>query len=58
MTEATDPAEPPEQVTEGAMADLLRRAGVGKVVITGLATDFWYVPFAISPVAAVYEILQ
>lgn len=32
------------------MAALLREAGVGKVGITGLATDFWYghIPFCVA----------
>lgn len=41
VTEATGPAEPPGEVTEGEMLNMLKDAGIGRVLVTGLATDFW-----------------
>lgn len=53
LTEATDPDEPPEdpgerELEETDLVKYLKEMGVEKVVISGLATDFWRVLIFLS----------
>lgn len=47
MTEATDPSEPPNErikqhhPAQSELTTYLHRQGVKRVVVVGLATDYW-----------------
>lgn len=50
MTEAINPADPPKEdkgelaARDSEMAQMLRHNDIDRVVVVGLATDFWQVP--------------